>query len=68
MRGFGRLIVVCNYPLSYTCGNPSRKRHMSNKESRFAVNNIFTVAFCSKCTDVSCSRVVINGITLMGEA
>ena len=39
VSGFGRLIPVCNYPLSYTCGNPSRKRHMSNKESRFAVNN-----------------------------
>ncbi len=36
---FGRLIVVCIYPLSYTCGNPSRKRHMSSKESRFTVNN-----------------------------
>ncbi len=40
MRGFGRLLAVCNYSLlSYTYGNPSRKRHMPNKESRFAVNN-----------------------------
>ena len=39
VRGFRRLIVVCNYPLSYTCGNPSRKWHMWNKESHFTVHN-----------------------------
>ena len=60
---FGRLQVVCNWPLSYTFGNPGRKRHMSRKESPFAVNyNLWTwsrywfknrmkrlvsVAFCS---------------------
>ncbi len=36
---FGRLQVVCNWPLSYTFGNSGRKRHMSRKESPFAVNN-----------------------------
>ena len=40
MRGFGyfnfgRLLDVYNYQLSYTYGNPSRKRHMSTKESCF---------------------------------
>ena len=25
VRGFGRLLAVWNYPLSYTCGRPSRK-------------------------------------------
>jgi hypothetical protein len=40
MRGFGRLLDVCNHPfLSYIHGNPTRKRHMPNKESHFAVNN-----------------------------
>jgi hypothetical protein len=39
VRGFGRLLAVCNHPLSYTCENPSRKRHMPSKESHFAVNN-----------------------------
>ena len=43
VRGFGRLLPVCNYPLSCTCGNPSRKRHMTNKESRFAVNNRLSI-------------------------
>jgi hypothetical protein len=27
--GFGRLLRVCNFPLSYTHRNPIRKRHMS---------------------------------------
>ena len=39
VRGFGRLLVVWNYPLSYTCGNPCRKWHMPRKESRFALSN-----------------------------
>ncbi len=39
VRGFGRLLAVCNYPFSCTFGNPSRKRHISCKESRVAVNN-----------------------------
>jgi hypothetical protein len=37
----------------------------SSFSSRFAVNNIFTVAFCSKLNHVSHSRVTVNGITLM---
>jgi hypothetical protein len=32
---------------------------------RRAVNNIFTVAFCSKWNHVPRSRVVVNGIALM---
>jgi hypothetical protein len=43
VREFGRLLAVCNYPLSCTCGNPSRKRHMTKKESRFAVNNRLSI-------------------------
>jgi len=37
--GTGRLLAVCNHPWSYACGNPSPKRHMPSKESRFAVHN-----------------------------
>jgi hypothetical protein len=37
----------------------------SRNASRFAVNNIFTVAFCSKCNHVSRSRFAVNGITVM---
>jgi len=41
---------------------------------KFVVNNIYTVVFCCKCDQngitchvhVSCSRVVVNGITVMG--
>ena len=36
---FGRLLAVCNYPLSYTDMNFNRKRHMPSKESCFEVNN-----------------------------
>ena len=35
--------------------------------SRFAVNNIFIVAFCSKWNHVSRSRVTVNGITVMDK-
>jgi hypothetical protein len=37
----------------------------SRNASRFAVNNIFTVSFCSKSNHVSRSRVAVNGITVM---
>jgi hypothetical protein len=52
--------------------NPSRKRRIPNKESRFvvprfAVNNIFTVAFCSTWNHFSRSRVVVNGIVSMDD-
>jgi len=55
--GVGRLIIVCNYPLSYTCGNPSRKGYhsMSNKETRFTV--------CLQSIIFSMSRFTVNGIT-----
>jgi hypothetical protein len=40
---FGRLLDVYSYPLPYTCGNPSRKRHVPSKLSgipfQVAVNN-----------------------------
>ena len=39
----------------------------SRNASRFAVNNIFTVAFCSKWSHVSRSRVAVNGIAVMGD-
>ena len=35
--------------------------------SRFTVNNIFTVAFCSRWSHDSRSRVAVNGITVMGD-
>jgi hypothetical protein len=31
VRGFGRLLDVCHYPVSHTYGNPSRKLDMSIK-------------------------------------
>ena len=38
VRGFSRLVASAIIH-SCTCGNPSGKRYMSNKESRCAVNN-----------------------------
>jgi hypothetical protein len=76
VRGFGRLIDVCNYPLSrfesrfavnnrllMTWKETSFRNHVTRRVLQS--NNIFTVVFCSKCNHVSRSRFAVNGITVM---
>ena len=70
LRGFGyidfsRLLAVYNYPLSCTCGNPSRKRHMPIKESRFSVNNCtnrILITISLGCINLS-TKIIISRIS-----
>ena len=56
VRGFGRLLAVWNYPLSYTCGRPSRKWHMVNKDLCFAVNDRLLIAWSKNQKSWNTSR------------
>ena len=57
--------VLTNSPNS---GPPERLYSIFNSNfDGFAVNNIFTVAFCSKCNRVLRSHFAVNGIALMAK-
>ncbi len=51
-RGFGRLLHVCNYPLSCTVGYATRRVFQSMI--------FFTVVFCSKWNYVSCCHTSVK--------